>query len=131
MNPTKHRPVRGRLTHLARGLATNREAGTILDMDQNDPAAIKPPEGRFTEAEMATWPQFAGVRRIFLSGSANEPGSTYEDQFLFVRSLHEGDARAHFKAHGFAYRGRLAFNVTFETAPPWLINLSLWLGRLF
>lgn len=98
-------------------------------MASDDPAIVSPSPNRFTEAEMAAWPQHAGVRRVFLSGNASEPGSHYEDQFMLVRSLNDADARAHFKAHGFSYRGRLAFNVPFEAAPRWLINLSVWAGR--
>ena len=36
---------------------------------------------------MARWPQYAGVRRVPLSGFE------YEDQYMIVRSLHSGDAR--------------------------------------
>jgi hypothetical protein len=88
----------------------------------NDPSSVNPPPGRFTEAEMAKWPQHVGVRRVV-------QGNQYEDQFMLVRSLHHADAVAHFERHGFRYRGRLGFNVPFERSPPWLINLSLALGR--
>ena len=72
---------------------------------------------------MARWPQYAGVRRVPLSGFE------YEDQYMIVRSLHSGDARDHFVKHGFKYLGRLAFKVPFDRAPPWLINLSVLIGR--
>ena len=73
---------------------------------------------------MAEWPQHSGVRRVMLSGIE------YEDQYMLVRSLQSADARNHFVQHGFEYRGRLAFNVPFDRAPAWLINLSVLVGRL-
>jgi hypothetical protein len=90
---------------------------------KNDPAIISPPQGKFTEEEMAEWPQHSGVRRVMLSGFE------YEDQYMLVRSLHSADARNHFVKHGFEYLGRLAFNVPFDRSPAWLINFSLLIGR--
>ncbi|WOH55336.1 hypothetical protein [Bradyrhizobium sp. BWC-3-1] len=72
---------------------------------------------------MAEWPQHGGVRRVMLSDT------DYEDQYMLIRSLHNIDAHNHFTKHGFQYRGRLAFNVPFDRSPPWVINLSLLLGR--
>lgn len=92
---------------------------------EDDPAVITPPPGKFSAAEMAAWGQHCGVRRVMLSSI------DYEDQFMIIRSLHAADARAHLERHGFKYQGRLAFSVPFETAPPWMIRTSLWLGRLF
>jgi hypothetical protein len=89
----------------------------------SDPAIIDPPAGKFTEAEMARWPQYSGVRRVALTGVE------FEDQFLLVRSLHEADARSHYAHHGFTFQGRLAFNVPFDRPPPWLVRLSLAIGR--
>jgi hypothetical protein len=89
----------------------------------SDPAIISPPLGKFSDQEMARWPQHAGVRRVLLSGSE------YEDQYMLVRSLHSADARNHFAKHGFKYLGRLAFNVPFDRSPTWLINLSVLVGR--
>jgi hypothetical protein len=90
----------------------------------SDPAIIDPPSGKFSEAEMARWPQYSGVRRVALASLE------YEDQFMLVRSLHETDARTHFARHGFEYQGRLAFIVAFRWSPAWLIKLSLAIGRL-
>ena len=56
----------------------------------NNPAIISPPLGKFTEEEMAEWPQHSGVRRVMLSGFE------YEDQYMLMRSLHSVDARNHF-----------------------------------
>lgn len=91
---------------------------------EDDPAIVAPPLGKFSAAEMAAWGQHCGVRRIMLSSI------DYEDQFMIVGSLHAQDARAHFERHGFKYEGRLAFRVPIETAPPWMIRASLWLGRV-
>jgi hypothetical protein len=99
-----------------------RQAGQMMK-DPSDPAVINPPPGKFTPEEMARWPQYSGVRRISLNGFE------HEDQFMLVRSLHEADARNHFAQHGFKFQGRLAFNVPFNRAPPWLIRLSLAIGR--
>ncbi|WP_141343362.1 hypothetical protein [Bradyrhizobium sp. USDA 3458] len=88
-----------------------------------DPAIVAPPNGKFTESEMAAWSQHVGVRRVMLSHIE------YEDQYMLVRSLHSIDAINHFAKHGFKYRGRLAFNVPFDHSPAWLINVSLFLGR--
>jgi hypothetical protein len=67
-------------------------------MPANDPAAVNRPEGKFTETQMARWPQHAGVLRVPLVGM------DYEDQFMLVRSWHEARAREHFGRHGFEYR---------------------------
>jgi len=88
-----------------------------------DPAIISAPLGKFSDQEMARWPQHAGVRRVLLSGSE------YEDPYILVRSLHSADASNHFAKHGFEYLGSLAFNVPFDRSPTWLINLSALVGR--
>jgi hypothetical protein len=87
-----------------------------------DPAVVSPPRGMFSERELARWPQHVGVRRIL---GAN---SKYQDQYMFVRSVHNADARRHLMMHGFEYVGRLAFNVRFDCAPGWLIAVSLLAG---
>ena len=93
-----------------------------MPIDPGDAALVDPPPGKFTEEEMARWPQHAGVRRVV-------QGIEYEDQYMLVRSLYDADARAHFSRHGFNYKGKLAFKVPFHRSPPWLINLSLTIGR--
>jgi hypothetical protein len=89
----------------------------------SDPAIISPPLGKFSDREMARWPQHAGVRRAPLSGSE------YEDQYMLVRSLHSAHSSNHFSKHGFKHLGKLAFNVPFDHSPAWLINLSILVGR--
>jgi hypothetical protein len=90
----------------------------------DDPSIVAPPEGRFTEQEMARWRQHVGVRCVFRGAGQ------YEDAFMLVRARHADDARRDLEQHGFDYWGRLAFNVSPESAPGWLMGVSLMLGRI-
>jgi hypothetical protein len=47
---------------------------------------------------------------------------------MLVRSLHSADAGKHFAKHEFKFLGKLAFNVSFERSPAWLINMSVLIG---
>ncbi len=89
----------------------------------DEPAMVPPSAGEVSEAEMARWSQYVGVRRMVVDWHL------YKDQYMLVRAQNDGDARSQLGGHGFKYCGALAFRVPFETAPAWLINLSLFLGR--
>ncbi|WBU31461.1 hypothetical protein OOZ54_08160 [Rhodopseudomonas palustris] len=101
----------------------DRQSYNLYRPTPDDDAVIGLSE-KVSEAEARDWRQYAGVRRIYGSGV------DFTHQHLLVRSLSEADARAHFEQHGFKYRGRLAFNVPFNAAPGWLVEISVQLGRL-
>jgi hypothetical protein len=92
----------------------------------HDPVIVRPATDKFSKAEMARWGQYVGVRRTFPFNDNH-----YEDMWVLVYSLRSADAIAHFRQHGFEYKGKLAFNVSPDGAPAWLIKFSLFLGFLF